>query len=94
MAAKVRRRFEQGRLKSVLRSGNGIQEQFGYRLEAGTFLSIVAAQLDPQEAFLSGRIELHGDIERALKMAMVLHQFNGESPYIRQSESPSRYEIR
>lgn len=82
-------RFERGRLAQVQRSSNGVQEQFGYRLDVRTFFSIVTAKLDPQDAFLSGRIELQGDIERALKMAMVLHQFNGEIPYLGQLDLPS-----
>ena len=73
--------FDSGRLVRVLRSKNGTKEDFGYRVDAETFLKVVAAELDPQQAFLNGQVEVFGDVERALKMAMVLRQFNSEFPF-------------
>ena len=82
--------FRAGRLAEVHRSNNGAREDFGYRVDISTFLKVIANQLDPLEAFLSGRVEMFGDIERALKMAMVLRQFNSEFPFhSRQSPSNS-----
>jgi predicted lipid carrier protein YhbT len=83
-------RFDAGRLAQVERSGNDVVEDFGYRVDASTFLDVVAAQLDPQEAFLSARVEVFGDVERALKMAMVLRQFNYEFPFRSGDAQPGR----
>jgi hypothetical protein len=37
--------------------------------------------LTPQEAFFARQIEIDGDIERALKLAVLLEQFITEFPY-------------
>jgi hypothetical protein len=81
-------RFKGGLLTSVLRCANGVKEDFGYRVDATTFLDVVAARTAAHEAFLSGRVEFVGDVERALKMAMVLQQFNAERPFRMDGDSP------
>jgi predicted lipid carrier protein YhbT len=50
----------------------------------------VAGRTDPREVFLSGRAEVFGDVERALKMAMILHAFNTEFPYRPQEAAAAR----
>jgi hypothetical protein len=70
--------FDAGRVALVRRASQMLRADFGYRVDASTFLQVISAQADPQEMFLSGRVDLFGDVERALKMAMVLHQFSRE----------------
>jgi hypothetical protein len=60
---------------------NGVREDFGYRLDQQTFWQAVRGELDPQQAFLNRRAEVFGDVEQALKMAMVLNMFSREFPY-------------
>jgi nucleoside-diphosphate-sugar epimerase len=73
--------FEEGRLARVRRGAERGGEHFVYRMGVGAFWDIVGAKVDPQEVFLSGRAEVSGDYEQALKFGMVLTQFNREHPY-------------
>jgi nucleoside-diphosphate-sugar epimerase len=73
-------RFERGLLADVRNGPNGVQEDFGYRCNREVFWEAIAGHVHPQELFLSGRAEIFGDVERALKMAMILHEFNRERP--------------
>ena len=74
-------RFEQGQLTQVHRGSNTLHEDFGYRLSSDTFWRAVSGKVHPQQAFLTGEVQVFGDIERALKMAMILHAFNQEFPF-------------
>lgn len=77
-------RFEQGQLASVRRGGgdegmNG-RAEFSYVTTRQVFAEAIAGRVPPQELFLSGRAQVVGDVERALKMAMILHAFTLEFP--------------
>ncbi len=74
-------RFDRGTLAEVRRGPNSLNEDFGYRLKRDVFFRAVAGDVHPQHAFLSGDIDVFGDVERALKMAMILHAFSQECPY-------------
>jgi nucleoside-diphosphate-sugar epimerase len=52
-----------------------------YRTDAATFEAIVRGRQTPQEAFFSRRIEVVGDVEKALKLAVLFGQFVREFPY-------------
>ncbi len=73
-------RFEKGLLADVHAGRNGLQEDFGYRSSREVFWEAISGRVHPQELFLTGRAEIFGDVERALKMAMILHEFNRECP--------------
>ena len=74
-------RFDRGRLAQVHRGRNGLKEDFGYRTTRDVFCRAVAGTIDPHQAFLARQADVFGDIERALKMAMVLREFNRECPF-------------
>lgn len=72
--------FDRGRLTHVDRGTNGHREDFGYKTTQSVFWESVSGRPHPQELFLTGRVEMFGNIERALKMSMVLHSFTKEFP--------------
>jgi len=73
-------RWREGHLQEVTR---GLQDnpEFTYRTSMATFSAIVQGRQSPQEAFFDRRIEIHGDIEQALMLAVLLEQFVKEFPY-------------
>lgn len=73
-------RFDHGRLSAVHRGSNGHQEQFGYRTTRDAFWEAISGRVHPDALFLTGRAEVFGDVEKALKMAMILHAFTREFP--------------
>jgi hypothetical protein len=52
-----------------------------YRMDVATFEAVVRGRQTPQEAFLSRRIEVDGDVEKALKLAVLFEYFVRECPY-------------
>jgi hypothetical protein len=80
--------FERGRLVRVRRGASGVREDFAYRMGVETFWDIASARVDPQEAFIAGRVEVSGDVEQALKMGMIFRQLNSEHPYTRGPGAP------
>lgn len=72
--------LHEGRFVGATRGGSDAGE-FTYRMDMNAFFDIVGARVDPQDVFLEGRAHVEGDIERALKMGMILHQLNREHPY-------------
>lgn len=82
-------RFERGRLAAVRRGWNDGKADFGYRSTKEVFWEAISGTTHPQELFLSGRAELFGDIEAALKMAMILHDFTKEFPCLPLPANPS-----
>ena len=72
--------FDRGQLRTVHRGSNGIRESFGYRSTRDVFWEAISGRTHPQDLFLSGRAEIFGDVEQALKMAMILHAFTQEYP--------------
>ena len=52
-----------------------------YRTDAPTFAAVVRGRTTPREAFFSRRIGVEGDIEKALKLAVLFEHFVTENPY-------------
>ena len=75
-------RFERGQLADVKHGPNSIHEDFGYRTTRDAFWKAVSGRVHPQELFLSGAARIYGDVEKALKMAMILNAFAREFPFI------------
>lgn len=72
--------FEQGKLVRVVRTTAPDREDFTYTTTSDVFWRAVAGELDPQEVFLRDLATVSGDIEAAIKMVVILHQFNREHP--------------
>lgn len=51
-----------------------------YRLQAATFERIIRGRQTTQQAFFEGQIEMDGDMEKALKLALLIEQFLAERP--------------
>jgi len=76
-------RFEHGVLKETKRvdiNQDG-DESFSYHMDQVAFWEVVGGQDDPRAVFLSGRAEIVGDTEQALKAGMILAQFSQKYPY-------------
>jgi nucleoside-diphosphate-sugar epimerase len=73
-------RFVRGRLVEVRRDAHDVREDFGYRATTEAFWHAVSGRADPQDLFLSGGAEVFGDVEKALKMGVILHAFNRQFP--------------
>jgi thioester reductase-like protein len=73
-------RFTDGQPPLIVRACVQLPEVV-YRLDAGTFAEIVARRVDLRDAFFDRRIEIAGDVEKGLKLAVLLHQFVQECPY-------------
>jgi nucleoside-diphosphate-sugar epimerase len=63
------------------RRGTTAGAEVVYRLDVPTFAAVVRGRLAPQEAFLARRIEIEGDVEKALKLAVLFGYFVQECPY-------------
>lgn len=50
-----------------------------YRMDADAFVRLIRGRESAQRAFLDGQIEIEGDMEKALKLAMFIEQFLSES---------------
>ena len=72
--------FEGGQLTRVLRAARDVHADFGYRTDTRAFWRAISGAAHPQEFFLEGRADVFGDVERALKMAMILNAFSREHP--------------
>lgn len=46
-----------------------------YRMESDTFVRLIHGRASAQKAFLDGQIEIEGDMEKALKLAMFIEQY-------------------
>lgn len=55
--------------------------QVVYRMDTATFEAIVQCRQTPQEAFFAQRIEIEGDIEKALTLATLFEDFTRKFPY-------------
>ena len=75
-------RFERGRLAQVLcaPAAAGARADFGYRTTRAGFWRAISGRHHPQELFLFGHAHISGDVERALKLAMILNAFAREFP--------------
>jgi len=76
-------RFEHGSLIETTRAGSTQRscEDFSYHMDSDAFWDVVAGQGDPRDVFLSGRAEIVGDVEQALKTGMILARFAQVHPY-------------
>jgi nucleoside-diphosphate-sugar epimerase len=72
--------WEDGALMRLQRGREGPAEVV-YRLDLATFAAIVAGRLQPQQAFLTRRIEIEGDIEKGLKLAVLFEHLVQECPF-------------
>lgn len=72
-------RFDGGRL---IRLGHGADEaeDFGYRTTAEGFWRAIGGRTEGEELFLGGQADVFGDVERALKMSVILGEFTREFP--------------
>ena len=61
--------------------GSELERDFVARLELPRFLDLAAAHVDPRECFFAGKIEVEGDVERALELALLMRQFFASSPW-------------
>jgi predicted lipid carrier protein YhbT len=52
-----------------------------YSTDPATFAAVVGGRETPQDAFFARRIEIAGDVEKALKLTVLLEQFLKEVPY-------------
>ena len=77
--------FERGQLTRVIRGGLGLSADFGYRADRQAFWHAISGNAHPQELVLGGNAEVFGDVERALKMAMILNAFSREHPCNRET---------
>jgi nucleoside-diphosphate-sugar epimerase len=73
-------RWQDGKLLGVER-GLDPTAEVRYRLDGATFARIVQGTQAPQEAFFSRRIEILGNVEKGLKLALLFEQFVRENPY-------------
>jgi hypothetical protein len=73
-------RLGQGRVLDVCR-GSLERAQVVYQMDVVTFAAIVAGRESPQAAFGARRIEIIGDLETGLKLAVLFGRFVRETPY-------------
>jgi predicted lipid carrier protein YhbT len=62
-----------------------------YRTDGATFDAIVAGRETPDEAFYSRKIDIRGDIETGLKLAVLFAQFVLEFPYLPGGSQEARH---
>ncbi len=70
-----------GELAGVCR-GLDARAEVTYRTDVATFAAVVAGRQSAQEAFFARRIDMAGDVEKGLKLTVLLQQFLKEVPYI------------
>ncbi len=87
-------RFVGGALSRVERDGDSAAESvdFTYQTTRALFWESIRGEVDPQAVFLEGSASITGDLERAMKMAVVLREFNREFPCTRQMLEAPRME--
>jgi hypothetical protein len=73
-------RWDQGDLTHV-RRGPADGVAVTYRTDAPTFAAVVQGRTTAQQAFFSRRIAIEGDVEKALKLAVLFEQFVKDNPY-------------
>jgi len=79
-------RWQHSQLVEV-RPGHAAHADVRYRMNADTFAAIVTGRQTARDAFFARHIEVEGDLERALKLALIFERFLQESPY--QPDVPS-----
>ncbi|MHB1425075.1 MAG: SDR family oxidoreductase [Gemmataceae bacterium] len=79
-----------GEAKLSVAPGRRFVPEVIYRMDAAVFLAMMHGQQSAQRAFLDGQIEIEGDMEKALKLAMLIEQFLAEFSSRNQPEAPAR----
>lgn len=77
-------RFHDGQLAEVVRSSDKLAD-VTYRTDRPAFWRAVSGTSSSAELFLTGQARIGGDIERAMKLAMILQAFVQEFPFCRQT---------
>jgi thioester reductase-like protein len=72
-------RWVQGEL-SYVRPGLEEKADVVYHTDPNTFAAVLRGRLTPQEAFFEQRVAITGDLEAALKLAVLFGQFLRENP--------------
>ena len=73
-----------------VRRGATAESVATYRMEAAILVELIRGRQTAQQAFLEGHIQIDGDMEKALKMAMLIEEFLAE---IAGSSSQRREEL-
>jgi thioester reductase-like protein len=73
-------RWAGGNLLDV-RRGPAPDADVTYRTDAATFAAIVRGRLSPHDAFLARQVEIDGDVEKGLKLAVLFARFVQECPF-------------
>lgn len=73
-------RFENGVLAQAHRGTNTLAEDFSFRVDAESFRRVVRGEIDPQQLFFSGKAEIAGDTEKALRMTVIVQSFIRQCP--------------
>jgi Male sterility protein/SCP-2 sterol transfer family len=73
-------RWDKGDLTQVSR-GPADGAAVTYRTDAPTFAAVVQGRTTAQQAFFTRRIGIEGDVEKALKLAVLFECFVKENPY-------------
>jgi thioester reductase-like protein len=73
-------RWDGGDLTQV-RRGEAHGAAVAYRTDASTFAAVVRGRTTAREAFFARRIGVEGDVEKALKLAVIFERFVKENPY-------------
>jgi nucleoside-diphosphate-sugar epimerase/predicted lipid carrier protein YhbT len=68
---------------TYVRRGLEDHAEVTYQTDLATFEAVVQGCLTPQQAFFEHRIAIRGDLETALKLAVLFDQFLRENPYPR-----------
>jgi thioester reductase-like protein len=82
-------RWADGELLAVRRAACSTAD-VTYQLDVPTFMAVVRGTITPQEGFFERRIEIAGDVETALKLAVLFGQLAEEFPYGPQPRQEAR----
>ncbi len=74
-------RWDQGDLTHV-RRGPADGPAVTYRTDAPTFAAVVQGRTTARQAFFARRIGIEGDVEKALKLAVLFEHFVKDNPYV------------
>jgi nucleoside-diphosphate-sugar epimerase/predicted lipid carrier protein YhbT len=72
-------RWERGELTSVRRGLDG-QAEVTYHMDPATFQDVIGGRQTPQQAFFERRVRITGNLEAALKLAVLFSRFLVENP--------------
>jgi thioester reductase-like protein len=73
-------RWSAGALVAIERAPQA-EAEATYRLDRATFAAVVAGRLSVREAFFARRIDVLGDVEKGLQLAVLFDRFVQEHPY-------------